>query len=1262
MPVIVPQPPRGGQPVDPNALQQPTAAPPQIDQQAWLGALDAASAEIAAEQQQQIDAGTLATTGEQFQQQHGLPSITPQWASRLGGAITAGANKAIFETKDFLVGEPNYDQKSSYRQMVERDAAILDRQGMGYQIAGDIGQFAAGMLGTGKITGSLKAAAGAGKAASWAIEAGRGAFVGATVFDPHEERLSNLIQAYPSLSNPVTAYLAADPGDSAAEGRLKSAIESIGLDAGLSAVFAASVRVLRYARAGDATGVEKATAELDKLTKENAATINKDASKAAPGPNAPPPSGAVVDAPSPSASPDAANPLAQFDAGSNGGTAALSDAASQQAARDNAAAFVQQFDPNAKPKVAPAEAATLADAAGTVTKDASKAKPDLVTPEPLMKHTEGQKPLSNPKAIPEADIAKLIDAADTKAIDTGAAWGGKAPGNIINWSRLEQSATGPTDVSAYIQKAATVLEDRFNKIKGGDILSDATVNRRVVSIAETFGSSPADVLGEIRTMGKTAPETVAKAEAGFLIGQSIMADAKQLATKVKYGMLDEFGGNADVAMKAVVQRLTLGLDAMAQAQSIVSNSARLMRRQRKEFLINPRAIEGLKKLDPQALVEAIYHAQDPKELQRLGTEGWAQRLIRKIGDTGVHLLVNGPLWWWPTHVVNLTSSVLMLGLRPLELMVGSLPHITDGVGAAMRKQALREFRYTASSTIDGLSAALDAFVAGDSVLMPHESFFMQAAASGDRLPFRPFNSVDNLIYNALAFSRPNVLTGLPTRALGAADEAVKTIRYRAVIQARAAGEADRMGLTGQAATDLIAQRLKDSVTPDGRAVDAAAEYEAKVTTFTQPLATGSLGATIQGAVANHPYLLRPVFTYVRTPINVVRYSWKMTPFLNFAQTEFRQAFLGAKGVEEQAHAYGQLAIGTLITGYAATLASSGMLTGAGPSDFKLRKELMATGWRPYSLIYENRDGTKSYYPIGRLEPLGMIFGMAADIADIQAHPERAGQAQDLTTAMATAIINNITNKTFLMSVQQTIRALADPEKSFGKFAGGTLNAMIPGSALLRGANPDPYLREARTLVDNALGTMPGYSATLPPQRDLYGNQVIARRGLWADQGADPVEREIQRIVFETGQGFVPPNPVRDGVDFRDITTEDGRTAYDRLQEYGGHPGQGMSLKDALRKVIASEGYRKAIDGDAGVRGTKSDILGTVIQKYRDAGYRRLLAESEVVREAVNQKKMDVASAYRNSLRAQAQQTAATKQAVSSGADPLGTLLNQLQMK
>ena len=59
----------------------------------------------------------------------------------------------------------------------------------------------------------------------------------ALVFDPQEARLSDLVQEYPTLQNPITEYLASDPNDSRAEGMFKNGLEGLGLGGLTDALF-----------------------------------------------------------------------------------------------------------------------------------------------------------------------------------------------------------------------------------------------------------------------------------------------------------------------------------------------------------------------------------------------------------------------------------------------------------------------------------------------------------------------------------------------------------------------------------------------------------------------------------------------------------------------------------------------------------------------------------------------------------------------------------------------------------------------------------------------------------------------------------------------------------------------------------------------------------------------------------------------------------------------------------------------------------------
>lgn len=111
-------------------------------------------------------------------------------------------------------------------------------------------QFVVGMLGAGKIK-AVQQLAQLGRAGALAAPLAQGAIAQFAAFDPDQARLSNLVQQFPALQNPVTEYLAANPEDSAAEGRFKQALEGAGLGV-LTDGFVRGVRALRSMQAAKA--------------------------------------------------------------------------------------------------------------------------------------------------------------------------------------------------------------------------------------------------------------------------------------------------------------------------------------------------------------------------------------------------------------------------------------------------------------------------------------------------------------------------------------------------------------------------------------------------------------------------------------------------------------------------------------------------------------------------------------------------------------------------------------------------------------------------------------------------------------------------------------------------------------------------------------------------------------------------------------------------------------------------------------------------
>lgn len=155
---------------------------------------------------------------------------------------------------------------------------LIDDEGAFYQpviktktwlgsLVNGLTQFSLAFIPFAGVAGRIGKALEFGKLGTSALRIGAGAAADFTAFNEHQERLSNLIQEFPALQNPVTEYLAAKPGDNWAEGRLKNAIEGLGLT-GIAEAVAATFRGFKSmktaAEAKDAEAFVKAAEQTAK--------------------------------------------------------------------------------------------------------------------------------------------------------------------------------------------------------------------------------------------------------------------------------------------------------------------------------------------------------------------------------------------------------------------------------------------------------------------------------------------------------------------------------------------------------------------------------------------------------------------------------------------------------------------------------------------------------------------------------------------------------------------------------------------------------------------------------------------------------------------------------------------------------------------------------------------------------------------------------------------------------------------------------------
>jgi hypothetical protein len=271
-------------------------------------------------------------------------------------------------------------------------------------------------------------------------------------------------------------------------------------------------------------------------------------------------------------------------------------------------------------------------------------------------------------------------------------------------------------------------------------------------------------------------------------------------------------------------------------------------------------------------------------------------------------------------------------------------------------------------------------------------------------------------------------------------------------------------------------------------------------------------------------------------------------------------------------------------------------------------------------------GTRYYFPIGRVDPIAFPFGIVADYHEYLAVGGDASKAESALSSLFAGVVTQMSNKTYALSIQRFMEMANSPTEHFGKYAGGIAAELVPFSSALQRYTPDPYMREARTIMDGLLKVV--WSSGMVPKYNALGVPVMARSDFLSVFNDNPVNREIHRMA---GQGYTipPPSPTTHHADLRDIKMVDGRNAWQVYQELSAQPEpDGRTLTDEVGEVMASEEYKNAPDGYSDDKGSKQSMLHKPVIKYREAAMKILLQDTNV-REHVLASQQRVANAYRS---------------------------------
>jgi len=704
-------------------------------------------------------------------------------------------------------------------------------------------------------------------------------------------------------------------------------------------------------------------------------------------------------------------------------------------------------------------------------------------------------------------------------------------------------------------------------------------NKRTVEAAEMLGMTPGKLLKRRRGQAFNAEEATA---ARFLLASS--ADnlsnlAKKIQTLEATGV-DKFefqkALNLHYAIQAQVQGMTAEAGRALQAFRIPAKTEAFKVKQIGDVLKS--MPEGV---SPEKMAAAIGSMEDVGQVTNFTRN--VQRATTK--DMFLEAWINGLLSGPQTHAVNTMSNMLTAMWQvPERLLAGTIGRIMPGPQAIKEGEAIRQAFGLVEGFKDGIKLFTKTMVTGEpSDALSKIELKRYRSITAENIKQLPVikklapNALEAGGMSARAVDFLGAGVRLPGRALMAEDELFKAIGYRMELNAQAYRMATDEGLKG---TNLAKRIMEIKSDPETLApnVHAAAVDASRYQTFTKPLESKLLQALSKTDSA----ALRVVVPFIRTPTNIVKFAFERTPLAPFMKS-VRTDIAGGGAARDLALA--RISLGSMTMATVATLAASGQITGGGPTSPKLKAHLYNQGWQPYSVKVGD-----TYYAYGRLEPIGMLFGLAADSTEIM------GQLSDeerdsLATMIVGSISKNVTSKTWLRGVSDALEALNDSDRYGEQWTRRLAGTVVPTGVAQIERAMSPEMEAVNSYMDQIKSRIPGYSETLPVRRNLWAEPIILGGGLGPDiispiYTSKKVESVVDKELFELKAPLSMPNKTQQ---IRGISVKLTPQEYDdyiilmnKVEVHGG-----KNLKEALNRLIKHDRSYKKLSDDRKIQRIQS---------------------------------------------------------------------------
>lgn len=640
----------------------------------------------------------------------------------------------------------------------------------------------------------------------------------------------------------------------------------------------------------------------------------------------------------------------------------------------------------------------------------------------------------------------------------------------INIDRIDTT----DDAKRFIVDTAKEIQNRVNVQRRGQIPHGETTRMAIRS-----GLTEKELL-------KAKPGKILNAEESLAASMINTASAKrtiEAAKKVAAGTANDeelFSFRLMLEKHQAIQAAESGLATEAgralSARNIMRNAEQI---KLKGFDTMIKALGGREVTEDIARRLAMIDPDNVQQVNRFIQTVNMATTTDKVFEVWVNSLLTSPI----THIANSTSNTLtFLNKFPEKTVAAGFDALRSTFTGTSRHRYLGEVGSEVYGITEGLKTGIRNALWSFRTGLPAD---LQA-----KLEVRTFHAIKG---------KKGEIIRLPGRALTAADEFFKAINYSTELHGLAFRKAMEEGLTGKAK----AKRIADIVANPMIEIDEKARTEMLYRTFQKPLSSfmGTLArARMSEGIGGTVF--RFLVPFLRTPTNIAKYGLERTP-IGFIYTASKQLGKSPFTPGEFSDRMARAAFGTVMGALVYTYALEGKITGGGPKDETKRNTLYRTGWQPYSI----KIGT-NYYSYKRLEPIGSITGMAADMAETGKEMSEQ-EWSDMINRMVTSFGKNITSKTFLRGISDALDAMSDPERYGPAWVNSFGGTVIPRGVAQLSKATDDYLRETDGLASYIQSEVPYLSHDLLPKRDIWGDP-IGREGSFIMKFASPVQVSTEK--------------------------------------------------------------------------------------------------------------------------------------------------------